>query len=48
MVRTTSGDIVAVDVNELTQALGQEVTSLRSELSMIRNDRETELRSVRV
>jgi hypothetical protein len=41
-----SGETVSVDVSELTSALSKEVTALRNELALIRNDREQELRSV--
>jgi Protein of unknown function (DUF760) len=44
-VRTVSGEVVAVDVNELTDALSKEVDTLRAELALIRNERESELRS---
>ena len=45
-VRTARGEMVTVDVNDLTRALSQEVAALRSELAVIRNDREQDLRSV--
>jgi hypothetical protein len=44
-VRSSSGDIVTVDVRDLTGALSKEVQELRSELALIRNEREQELRS---
>lgn len=44
-VQTSQGDIMTLDVNELTTALSQEVQALRAELSLIRSDREVELRS---
>jgi hypothetical protein len=44
-VRTLAGDVVSVDVNELTGALSKEVADLRAELSLIRDEREAELRS---
>ena len=44
-VRTITGDVVTVDVNELTVALSQEVESLRSTLALIRDERESELRA---
>lgn len=43
---TTTGEKVEVDVNELTTALSNEISSLRSELDVIRTGRERELRSV--
>ena len=46
MVRTSTGSMVAVNVDELSSALGKEVTTLRSELFLIRNEREQELRTV--
>lgn len=45
-VLTSSGNAVEVDVNEMTLALSNEVNALRSELMLIRGDREKELRSV--
>ena len=44
-VSTITGDVVTVDVNELTGALSQEVESLRSTLALIRDERESELRA---
>ena len=46
MVRTTSGQLVAVDVNELSDAITREMSSLRAELTSIRSEIEHELRSV--
>ena len=46
-MRTSTGSMVAVNVDELSSALGKEVTALRSELFLIRNEREQELRTVR-
>jgi hypothetical protein len=46
MVRTTSGELVAVDVNELSDAITREMSSLKAELTSIRSEREHELRSV--
>ena len=46
MVRTTSGELVAVDVNDLSDAITREMSSLKAELSSIRSEREHELRSV--
>lgn len=46
MVRTTSGQLVAVDVNELSDAITREMSSLKAELTSIRSEREHELRSV--
>jgi phage replication-related protein YjqB (UPF0714/DUF867 family) len=45
-VLTAAGGSVEVDVNDLTNALSNEVSALRSELLAVRNDREKELRSV--
>ena len=45
-MRTSTGSMVAVNVDELSSALGKEVTTLRSELFLIRNEREQELRTV--
>ena len=44
-VRTSSGDIISVDVKELTGAMVKELDELRAELSLVRVERETELRS---
>lgn len=44
-VKTSGGNSVDIDVNDLTDALSQEINALRSELSLIRNEREKELRS---
>ena len=46
-VRTVSGELVEVDVNDLSDALTRELTSLRLELSSIRDEREQELRQVK-
>jgi hypothetical protein len=46
MVRTTSGELVAVDVNDLSDAITREMSSLKAELTSIRSEREHELRSV--
>jgi hypothetical protein len=47
MVRTTSGQLVEVQVSELSDALSREVVALKSELMSIREEKEKELRSVR-
>jgi hypothetical protein len=47
MVRTTSGQLVEVQVSELSDALSREVSALKSELMSIRDEKEKELRSVR-
>lgn len=47
MVRTTTGELVEVQVSELSDALSREVSALKSELMSIRNEKEKELRSVR-
>ena len=47
MVRTTSGQFVAVDVNDLSDAITREMSSLKAELSSLRSEREHELRSVK-
>ena len=47
MVRTTSGEFVAVDVNDLSDAITREMSSLKDELSSLRSEREHELRSVK-
>lgn len=44
-VTSTTGESVVVDVEELTSALSREIADLRSELSVIRNERENELKS---
>lgn len=44
----TKGQVTVVDVNEITESLSQEVAALRSELALIRSERELELRSVSV
>ena len=47
MVRTTSGQFVAVDVNDLSDAITREMSTLKAELSSLRSEREHELRSVK-
>lgn len=47
MVRTTSGNLVEVQVSELSDALSREVSALKAELMSIRDEKEKELRSVR-
>jgi hypothetical protein len=47
MVRTTSGQLVEVQVSELSDVLSREVSALKSELMSIRDEKEKELRSVR-
>ena len=44
-VRTSSGEVVSVDVQELTGAMIKELEELRTELSLVRVEREAELRS---
>lgn len=44
-VETLTGDVLKVDVQELTKTLSREVEELRNELALIRNEREQELRS---
>ena len=44
-LETLTGDVLKVDVQELTRELSREVEELRNELSLIRNEREQELRS---
>ena len=44
-VETLTGDLLKVDVQELTKELSREVEELRNELALIRNEREQELRS---
>lgn len=44
-IRTKTGESLVIDVAELTGALSKEVEALRAELAIIRDNRETELRS---
>lgn len=44
-MRTKNGETVQVDVNELTASLSKEVEALRAELAVIKDNRESELRS---
>lgn len=44
-VRTSSGEIVQVDIQELTGALSSEIQALRQELLFIKNERENELKT---
>lgn len=43
-MKTATGENVQVDASELMFALSKEIESLRTELSLIRNERETELK----
>jgi hypothetical protein len=45
MVYTTSGQLVAVKNTELNQELSQEIIELRTELALLRNEKEQELQS---
>lgn len=44
-MRTSSGEIVRVNAKELTSALSKEVAALRTELALIKNEREKELKA---
>jgi hypothetical protein len=44
-VRSPSGQSTTVDVEQLTSALSKEIAELRTELMLVRSDRENELRS---
>ena len=44
-VTTSTGEKIEVNANDLMKALSKEVNELRSELSLVRDVRETELRS---
>ena len=44
-LQTTQGEIVKVDVQDLTKALNNEVNALRKELALLKSQRESELKS---
>eukprot|EP01040_Poterioochromonas_malhamensis_P009576 gene9575-10396_t len=44
-VKTSTGEMITVDVQQLTTALSKEIQALRDELYHLKNDREAELKS---
>ena len=44
-VKTSNGEVLIVDVQQLTTSLSQEIQMLRKELAMLKTERERELKS---